>query len=164
MGKKILLLNPVMDKQWPALLSTTGIVRASGEIGRHARLRILCRKAWGFKSPLAHQPYKTWVLLGFQVVYWVLFDVLTLTPHRHLKAQNSPKLPPECQQNVNRDSAEFPYKSPLKQTRCTKWKKGGQPNSQPPHRTIRQRPIIGIDPSRHRDQPAEKGRHDVRPC
>ena len=30
---------------------------ASGEIGIHARLRILCRKAWGFKSPLAHQVF-----------------------------------------------------------------------------------------------------------
>lgn len=30
------------------------LFRERGGIGRHARLRILCRKAWGFKSPLAH--------------------------------------------------------------------------------------------------------------
>ncbi len=29
---------------------------ASGEIGIHARFRILCRKACGFESRLAHQP------------------------------------------------------------------------------------------------------------
>ena len=28
----------------------------SGGIGRHARLRILCRKVCGFESRLAHQP------------------------------------------------------------------------------------------------------------
>jgi hypothetical protein len=30
--------------------------RESGGIGRRARLRIWCRKAWGFESPLSHSP------------------------------------------------------------------------------------------------------------
>ena len=31
-------------------------LRESGGIGRRARLRIWCRKAWGFESPLSHSP------------------------------------------------------------------------------------------------------------
>jgi hypothetical protein len=31
------------------------LTSASGEIGRHAALRGLCRKVWRFKSSLAHQ-------------------------------------------------------------------------------------------------------------
>jgi hypothetical protein len=30
------------------------IIRGSAGIGRQAGLRIQCRKAWGFKSPLPH--------------------------------------------------------------------------------------------------------------
>ncbi|KKW33516.1 MAG: hypothetical protein UY78_C0009G0001 [Parcubacteria group bacterium GW2011_GWA1_53_13] len=38
-------------------------VRASDEIGRHARLRIWCRKAWEFESPLAHRNRNTQITL-----------------------------------------------------------------------------------------------------
>ena len=31
--------------------------RPAGEIGRHARLRIWCREAWGFKSLAGHHPF-----------------------------------------------------------------------------------------------------------
>jgi hypothetical protein len=37
-------------------LRIDGDIRASGEIGRHARFRILCLTACGFESRLAHQP------------------------------------------------------------------------------------------------------------
>ena len=38
----------------------------SGEIGRHARFRGVCRKVWGFESPLRHgktQLYFSWVFV-----------------------------------------------------------------------------------------------------
>ena len=35
-------------------LRTSNLTRECGEIGRHARLRIWCRKAWGFESLHSH--------------------------------------------------------------------------------------------------------------
>ena len=36
-----------------------------GEIGRHARFRFLCRKAWGFNSLRVHHPQKSPLYVGF---------------------------------------------------------------------------------------------------
>jgi hypothetical protein len=41
-------------KGWRFESSQTHFKSRSGEIGIHVRLRCVCRKAWGFKSPLRH--------------------------------------------------------------------------------------------------------------
>jgi hypothetical protein len=39
-----------------AVFSNTFVFKREWRNGRRAGLRIQCRKAWGFKSPLSHQP------------------------------------------------------------------------------------------------------------
>ena len=45
-----MMFKSIWEVEWGIIDDTC----VSGGTGRRARFRILCRKAWGFKSPLAH--------------------------------------------------------------------------------------------------------------
>lgn len=51
---KSLLLRPTDEKRNPLLRVFLTVCRPGGEIGRRARFRCECRKAWGFESLLGH--------------------------------------------------------------------------------------------------------------
>ena len=48
-------------------------ISRSDEIGNHARLKIVCRKAWEFKSPLRH--YKK--ITRYRVIFLIYFAIKT---------------------------------------------------------------------------------------